>query len=304
MTTDEFRVSSFDEFVGQKKLIERIRVHIRAAVAERRPLEHMLLAGRPGFGKTALATLISEELDDPLETLIMPVTDKALQAVVSSHDGILLLDEIHAAPTRIQEMILPLLEFGYIQTKSGYRIEAGFLTVIGATTEPQNLLKPLYDRFKVKPVFEDYSDDEMAQIVLGMSLKRGLQITEDDALLLGRATGGTPRNAAQFILAGCALENELGHVPSAAEILKFCDTDVDGLDRLHYKYLETLGKFGGTRGLAQIATVMRLSPSVVMEVESLLFDKGLIDFGTTGRELRAAGREKIQTTRRSRRDPV
>lgn len=302
MNVDEFRLSSIDEFVGQTRLLNRLTTHIGAAVAERRPLEHLLLAGRPGFGKTALATLVADLLEDPLEILVMPVSDKALQAMVASHDGVLLLDEVHAAPAKIQEMLLPLLEFGYIQTRSGYRIEAGFLTIIGATTEPQNLLKPLYDRFRIKPVFEDYTEDEMAQIVMKMAIKGDLELSEADSSLLGRATGGTPRNAAQFVVAGRALGNKLGHSPSAAEILEFCDTDLDGLDRQHYKYLETLAKFGGTRGLAQIATVMRLNPAVVMEVEALLFSKGFINFGTTGRELTSSGYQKVKGPPRKRAD--
>lgn len=297
---DEFRLSSISEFVGQDKLINRLKTHIKAAVAEKRPLEHTLLAGRPGFGKTTLATLIADLLDDPLETLIMPVSDKTLQAVVTNHDGVLLLDELHAASNRNQEMLQPVLEFGYLQVKTGCRLPIGFLTIVGATTRPQDILGPLYDRFKIKPVFEDYTEDQMGEIVLSMSLKAGLDITEDDAIMLGQATAGTPRNASQFILAGNALRHELDRTPTAGEILTFCDTDTDGLDRLHYKYLETLARFGGSRGLAQIATVMRLSPAIVMEIEVPLYEGGFIDITSSGRELLAPGRHKVHTPRSGR----
>lgn len=294
MNIDTLRPSSIDEFVGQKKLLNRLTTHIEAAVAERRPLEHTLLAGHPGFGKTTLAHIISDLLDDPLETLTMPVSEKTLQGVVSSHDGVLLLDEVHATPKALQEVLQPLLEFGYMQTKSGYRVEAGFLTIIGATTEPEHVIPPLYDRFKIKPVFEDYSEDEMALIVLNMATKADLGIDEDDAIVLGRATGGTPRNAGQFVLAGRALQVTSGKVPTATEILEFCDVDPQGLDRQHYRYLETLAKFGGTRGLTQVANVMRLNPQVCMDLERLLFKHGLINYGTTGRELTKAGHDKVK----------
>lgn len=298
MNIDTLRPESVKDFVGQKKLINRLLIHTAAAVAEQRPLEHVLLAGSPGFGKTTLATLIATELKDPLLTLTMPVTDKTLQAAVAGHDGVLFLDEIHAAGKRLQESLLPLLEFGYMQTKSGYKIEAGFLTIVGATTELQNVIKPLQDRFKIKPVLEAYTDEEMALITVGMAIKADLPLTEEDAMVLGRATGGTPRNAGQFILAGRALSHDLGRTPTADEILAFCDTDTDGLDRLHYLYLETLAKFGGTRGLAQVATVMRQSVATCLELEQLLFKLDLINFGTSGRELTQAGYNKVRGERR------
>lgn len=298
---DTLRPETFDDFVGQSKLINRLRIHINAALAEKRPLEHVLLAGNPGFGKTTLANLISGALSDPLMTLIMPVTDKVLQSAIAGHDGVLLLDEIHAAPKRLQEALQPLLEFGYMQTKSGYQIEAGFLTVVGATTELENVIPPLRDRFKIKPVLEEYSNDDMALIAMGMAIKADLSITEDDAVVLGQAAAGTPRNVGQFVLAGRALTHELNRVPTADEILEFCETDHQGLDRLHYKYLETLAKFGGTRGLVQIATVMRESQSVCANLEQLLFKLDLINFGQTGRELTQAGFDKVRGERTAHR---
>lgn len=294
MSTEILNATSIDEFIGQKKLLNRLNTHIAAAVEEARPLEPTLLAGPPGFGKTTLAHIIADQLGDELEIVVMPLSEKALQALVASHDGVLVLDEIHAASKREQEMLLPLLQGGFIQTKSGYKIEAGFLTIIGATTEPENVIPPLYDRFKIKPAFEEYSMDEMALIVLGMAIKAGLDISEDDAVLLGQATGGTPRNAGSLVLAGRALQVTSGNCPSAAEILEFCDIDLDGLDRMHYRYLETLAKFGGSRGLSQIAAVLRVSPSVCTDLERLLFKKGFINYGASGRELTADGYNKIK----------
>lgn len=292
--TDQLRARTLDEFVGQAKLIDRLTTHINAAVEEARPLEHTLLAGPPGFGKTTLATIIADLLGDELEIVTMPISEKALQSLVTRHHGVLVLDEIHAASKKEQELLLPLLEFGHIQTKSGYRIEAGWMTIVGATTEPEKVIPPLYDRFRIKPVFEAYSEQEMALIVVGMAEKAGLEVSPDDAVILGHATGGTPRNAGSLVLAGRALQVKLKRVPTAMEILEFCDIDTDGLDRQHYRYLETLSKFGGTRGLAQIATVLRLSPTVCMDLERLLFHKDLINYGTGGRELTALGYRKVK----------
>jgi Holliday junction DNA helicase RuvB len=295
MSTDTLRPTSLDEFIGQKKLLARLNTHIAAAIEERRPLEHTLLAGPPGFGKTTLSTIIADLLHDPLEIVTMPVSEKTLQTLVASHEGVLVLDEIHAASKKEQEMLLPLLEFGHVQTKSGYKIEANFLTIIGATTEPEKVIPPLYDRFKIKPVFEEYSEEDMALIVIGMAAKADLDISAEDALILGRATGGTPRNASQLVLAGRALQVTTDEPVTAEQILTFCDIDTDGLDRQHYRYLETLAKFGGTRGLTQIATVLRLSPTVCMDLERLLFSKSFINYGAGGRELTSQGYQKVKT---------
>lgn len=297
---DELRVSSINDFVGQKVVIDRLMTHVRAAVIDKRPLEHVLLAGQPGFGKTTLATLIAQELGDEFETLTMPVTEKTLQRIIQNHDGVLLLDEIHAASKREQEALQPLLEFGYLQTKTGVRIETGWLTVIGATTEPMNVIKPLRDRFKIKPHFEDYSREEMGLIVARMAMKAGLELSTEDAEILGQATAGVPRNGADLVLAGKALSSD-SQSATAAKILAFCDIDENGLGRLHYEYLITLSKFGGCRGVRQIASAMRESEAVCLDLEVLLFKYGLIDYGSTGRELTKSGFEKVKSRQGNRR---
>lgn len=293
-SVDEFRLEDFSEFIGQKRMIATLKIYIQAAMSESKPLDPVLLAGLPGMGKTTLASLVATAMNVELLTLIMPVSDKTLQSAVTSHVGVLLLDEIHAAGKRTQESLQPLLEFGYMQSKSGYKITAHGITIIGATTEPQNVIKPLYDRFKIKPNFEHYSDEDMGKIVQGMARKAELDISSEDAILLGRATSGVPRNASRLVIAGRALQIAAGEPPTAAQILQFCDVDPDGFDRQHYTYMETLAKFGGTKGLKPIATAMRLDEAVVLDLEAALFAKDLIQYGTTGRELTSNGYSKIK----------
>lgn len=292
---DQFRLDDMSEFVGQKRLVTTLRIHLEAArIDNKEYLDPVLLHGVPGSGKTTLAHLIATELGVDLIKLIMPATEKALHSAITSGPGVLLLDELHSADKRQQESLFPLLEFGYIQTKSGYRVQADGVTIVGASTERQKILKPLYDRFKIKPEFDPYTDEEMGRIVASMARKVEVELTDGECRALGRACSGVPRNASRLVIGARALALAAGERPSVSDVLRFCDVDADGLERLHYRYLETLAKFGGTKGLRPMATVLRLNESVVMDLEALLFAKDMIQYGNTGRELTSTGYAKIK----------
>lgn len=293
--TDELRAADFSEFVGQSEMTDRLHTLIGAALAERRPLEHVFLAGPAGFGKTTLATILAQELGEELNCYNMPLEEKALERILRRHSGVLLLDELHAATKRQQEMLLPLLEFGYIETKAGKKVESGWLTIIGCTTAPEKIIAPLEDRFLIRPVFAEYSDEEMGRIVLGMATKGGVGLSPADAEILGHATGGVPRRARALVLAGRALAIQHGREATAAEIMDFCQVDAMGLEPLHQAYLGVLHSLGGTAGLDRIANVMRRSPSTLMELERLLFKLELITYGERGRELTNTGYRKADS---------
>jgi len=222
------------EFVGQELLKERLMVHIKAAVIGKRPLEHVLLSGPPGSGKTTLANLIPPALyfDCPRLTLNGVGLDrKQLIDRVCPPDfrgGVLIIDEIHAMAKKDQEFLLDLLGRGYLGN-----MHFGWITVIGATTERDAIITPLVDRFPLKPEFEPYTDEELGLIVQGMAERIDLDMTTETAQDLGRACGGIPSNAKQFVFAYRALLSTSGKIPEASQVLDLCQVDPDGLPQLH-----------------------------------------------------------------------
>lgn len=302
MTTpqdDPLRARSWDQFIGQADMRRRLNTHIQAALAERRMLPHVLLAGPPGFGKTTLAQIIGSDLGDRLQFVTMPID---LGPVLRQWQpgGILFLDEIHRATKAQQEDLLPLLEPGsgteaYIQLKTGGRLSVPHITVIGATTEADKIIPPLYDRFTIKPSFVDYSDEEMGQIVIGMADRMGLDIPDSLAIALGQATGGTPRNAKQLVFAARDLACS-GEPATLGNILALSGREADGLTVEHLKYLDLLAQQDGRAALPTMSALLRLHPSTVRELERLLLTRGLVQYSPQGRTLTSLGYARRSTT--------
>lgn len=296
---DTLRPATFDQYHGQPKLKERITVRIAAAIAQERPLDHILLAGPPGSGKTTLATIISVLSGDHFMSLIMPVSDKVLEEIVRDFNGILLLDELHSAPKAFQERLLPLLEFGYLSTSRGVRIENPWLTIIGATTEPEAITPALRRRFRFRPVWEEYSPSDLSAIVTGMLDKVELDLCLKTVAILGEAAGGLPHMAGELVLGARDLAAINVGEPSAEDILDHCGVTADGLSEDHLRYLQILKDLNGTAGLTQLATSLRLHEKVCRELERLLLSRKLIALGERGRELTTIGHRRFKTTGRS-----
>ena len=299
---DVLRAQTWSEYIGQSNLKTRLGVHISAAKLTGRMLPHMLLDGPPGYGKTTLAQIIAAELNDRFVFLKMStkMDVKVLEDILKSFKGgVLFLDEIHCASRVIQHELLTLLEDGYITMRNGRRLSHSAITVIGATTEPQMLIAPLRDRFTLRPesgiAFDDYSDADMTEIIFGMADKLGLDISPEVAQGLGRATGGTPRLAKQFVYAALAMQ-DYGHDVTVDGVLDLLDMDADGLTRLHMLYLRSIDELGGIAGLEKLSNMTNLHLSTIKGLERLMITRGFITYGAKGRELTQAGTHKARGT--------
>lgn len=296
---DPLRPHDWDEFVGQGALKERLIRVIDASMKDFRPPPHMLIVAPPGYGKTTLARIIAKRLGAKFEVLTMPVGIEVLVRLLiqDEFDGVLLLDEIHRGTARQQEDLLTLIEGNYIQYL-GEKYQVGYLTVIGATTEPKKLIKPLVDRFPLKPTIDPYTEADMHKILRGMVQRIGYEMDEETADKLARATAGTPRRARDMAFAARDLEIVNGKVPTAEEILDHLRVDEDGLGVEHWRYLSALSKLGGRAGLRPLASLMGENDAVVEEIEQLLLDRDFITLTDRGRALRGEGHEKLRERRK------
>lgn len=298
MSADNLRPTTLDGYIGQPKLKARITVHVEAAVAQRRPLEHVLLTGPPGSGKTTFAAIVAHMLgDEPFESLSMPVNDRVFERVVRTHQGVLFLDEVHRLSARQQEGIMPLLEFGHLVTPTGRIIENDWITVIAATTEPQKIIPPLRQKFPIIPELEPYTSLDLQQIVEGMARMAGISLSPATTAVLGGAAAGTPRQARRLVLGARDLIVTLGREPSVDEIFDLCGASADGLTEGHVKYLQALDMLGGTAGVELLATVLQLHTAVCKDLERLLVSMGMVGYGPRGRELLSAGGRRIAELR-------
>lgn len=293
MDAAEFRPKTWNDYIGQDRTRERLEIHMDSAINRGMRMDHVFLYGPPGCGKTSLAHVIAARQGKMFVELVMPLTDTALKKLVTQNHGVVLLDELHRASKRQQESLLTLIEDGRYTMPSGFEIENSDLQIIGATTERGRIIKPLYDRFPIRPEFDPYTDDEMATIAWGMLTKAKLQGQYDMefARALGRAAGGVPRQIKQMVIAVRDLiKSGTNSKPDIATVLNIVDVTPDGLSRLHVKYMVVMGRNGGEAlGIKPIAQQLQVSEDMATELEDLLFERGYMTFTKRGRELTQSG---------------
>lgn len=293
MLAEQLRPTEWDDYIGQNAMKDRLSTHIDAALIQKQQLPHILLTGVPGCGKTTIARIIADAYGAEFWSFIMPFKEAALLKFLRSCTGVVLFDEIHRLTPKQQETLLPLVEDGYYQKPNGDRVEARNLTIIGATTEPEKIIAPLWDRFQIKPPFDEYTDDEMARIVMRMTVAYGLSLSVDECRVLGRAAGGVPRNAASLV----QMTNDLtvtGQFEGIADTLIASRVSEDGLTEEHRRYCKVLAESGGVAGLEIIGAHLRMAKPVIVDLERLLIKRGMISYSKQGRELLGAGWELAQ----------
>lgn len=295
------RPLSLDEYVGQSELKENLRIYLGAAKKRNETLDHMLLYGPPGLGKTTLAYVVSHEMGAKIRLVNGPSIEKPgdLAAVLSSlgPGDILFIDEIHRLPRVVEEILYGAMEDFTLSLVIGKDEEARTITLplppftlIGATTKPGDLSSPLRDRFGIINRLDYYSNDELKQIVLRTSRVFNMPIEEKAAMMIATRSRSTPRIANRIYRRvrdfACYHDKEIIDEKTCEESLKQMKIDSLGLDETDLKYLKTLIKRfnGGPVGLETLSSAIGEEIRNLEEVyEPYLLKLGFINKTPRGR---------------------
>lgn len=283
------RPSDWDDYIGQEDLKERLQISIDSAISRAAPLDHVLLYAGPGTGKTTLAHLIAGEMMQTITAKIPPFPNKVLHTVLMEVGEIIFIDEAHRLGKKEQEMLLPVLEDRVIQFENGsVQVIPKPFTIIAATTELNGIIKPLRDRFVHKPKFKDYSDDEMAQIVRQMCRKVDLDISDHDALKIGIASAGVPRQARNLVLTARDIQSTMTEY-----VLEVASVTPEGFTEDHLEYLRAVYAIGGTAGVEVLTNFINQPKDTLLDLEKLLVKRKCIEYSPKGRSILMGGKEVL-----------
>jgi len=307
--TVSLRPSKFDEYVGQVTVKENLLIASRAAARRKEALDHVLLHGPPGLGKTSLAKIIAHELGVGFRSTSGPVIERPgdLAAILSSLNAndVLFIDEIHRLSRVVEEVLYPAMEdfeidilIGHGPAAKSVKIELKPFTLVGATTRTGMLTSPLRDRFGMVLRLGYYSPEELTRIVLRSADIIGIRLIPDAAEELGRRSRGTPRIVNRLLkrVRDFAEERSDGVVTRsvAQEALKLLDIDHRGLDRMDRAILEMIiERFeGGPVGIETISASIGEERDTLEDVyEPFLVQEGYLSRTRRGREVTNQGYE-------------
>lgn len=295
------RPKTLSEYIGQTKVKENMKIYIEAAKQRKEALDHVLLYGPPGLGKTTLSTIISNEMNSNIKITSGPAIEKAgdLAALLTNlqENDVLFIDEIHRLNKNVEEILYPALEdytldiiIGKGPTAKSIRIDLPKFTLIGATTKAGSLTTPLRDRFGIVERLELYRVEDLTTIVKRSSNILGINIDDEAAVEIARRSRGTPRIANRILKRVRDYAVVLGdgniNLKLAKIALNKLEIDELGLDEIDRKILETiiLKYNGGPVGLETLAATIGEEVETIEDVyEPYLMQIGFITRTPRGR---------------------